>query len=305
MKQQRFIPTLLLAVLVALALSAGAATQGKAAVAKDTAEEKAAVTQTKKPTGNAAREQEKDSGETEDDAEAQYRGWQAKSRLNADQWVGNWLISRDGEAQHVWSLSQDGSGRSYAFSEQDGEMKFSYGYDIRWYFDPFTQMANIKTERRIVCRGGKIYPYFLTLKSYESDYAVKGKYAWQTTWTEASIGTNTLHKSLVVFVAPLSGWHNPDKDAPCPVFPRMDIEKDIDLALDRWDMEAARQEALVDTTPAEGEPEFDGEDFGPAQGAPENKPSAALPQQRKPSAKARVKDRAAKPGDKSRKRQSN
>ncbi|WP_299597962.1 hypothetical protein [uncultured Microbulbifer sp.] len=223
--------------------------------------------------------------------DAQYPGWDAESRLKATQWVGNWLISRDGEAQHVWSLNKDGTGRSYAFSRSGEKMKFSYGYDIRWYFDPFTQMANIKTERRIVCRGGRLYPYFLTLKSYESDYAVKGKYAWQTTWTEASIGRNYLHKSLVVFVAPLSGWHNPEKDAPCPKFPRMDVEKDIDMALDRWEMEEEVTEELVDTSPVEGEPEFEGEEFGPA---PQDA-KAKAPGQRKSTAKARVKDKSAKP----------
>ena len=207
-------------------------------------------------------------------AEAEYEGWKVKSRLAADQWVGNWLISRDGEARHVWSLNADGTGRSYAFSRHGDEMQFAYGYDIRWYFDPFTQMANIKTERRIVCRSGRVYPYFLTLKSYESDYAVKGKYAWQTTWTEASIGRNYLHKSLVVFVAPLSGWHNPQKDAPCPEFPQMALEKDIDTALDTWEVEAQRAANLVDTTPVEGEPEFDGEEFGPA---PKAKASAPQP----------------------------
>ncbi|MBN8429491.1 hypothetical protein JF535_01380 [Microbulbifer salipaludis] len=222
--------------------------------------------------------------------EAQYPGWNTESRLQASQWVGNWLISRDGEAQHVWSLNKDGTGRSYAFSRHGDQMKFAYGYDIRWYFDPFTQMANIKTERRIVCRGGRLYPYFLTLKSYESDYAVRGKYAWQTTWTEASIGRNYLHKSLVVFVAPLSGWHNPEKDAPCPEFPRMDIEKDIDTALDRWETEAVTAE-LVDTTPAEGEPEFEGETFG----GEDTAPAVASPQKRKNTAKARVKDKSAKP----------
>ncbi|WGL15288.1 hypothetical protein PVT68_10955 [Microbulbifer bruguierae] len=227
----------------------------------------------------------------------QYPGWHVKSRLGPDQWVGSWLISRDGEAQHVWSLNRDGTGRSYAFTQHGDKMQFAYGYDIRWYFDPFTQMANIKTERRIVCRGGRMYPYFLTLKSYESDYAVKGKYAWQTTWTEASIGRNYLHKSLVVFLAPLSAWHNPKKDEPCPQFPRMDIEKDIDTALDKWDAEAARDEQLVDTSPAEGEPEFVGEEFGPAaKGAGTAASSTAqgkLPKQRKGSAKARVKDRSA------------
>lgn len=303
MKQQRFIPTLLLAAVAAVALSASAATRGPSSQSADphgktpAATDKAAAKKAGKNAGNKTPEGSEGAEESTDDVEAQYRGWQAKSRLEATQWVGSWLISRDGEAQHVWSLNKDGSGRSYAFSEQGGKMKFSYGYDIRWYFDPFTQMANIKTERRIVCRDGKIYPYFLTLKSYESDYAVKGKYAWQTTWTEASIGTNHLHKSLVVFVAPLSGWHNPEKDTPCPEFPRMDIEKDIDLALDRWDMEAAREQELVDTTPAEGEPEFEGEDFGPAQAPAESKPKGKLPQQRKHSAKARVKDRTAKPAD--------
>lgn len=193
--------------------------------------------------------------------EEEAEGWQADSRLEAKQWVGDWLISRDGEARHVWSLDADGTGRSYAFIERGGEMRFAYGYDIQWYFDPFTQMANIKTERRIVCRSGRLYPYFLTLKSYESDYAVKGKYAWQTTWTEASIGRNLLHKSLVVFVAPLSGWHNPGKDAPCPEFPPIELEKDIDRALDRWEMQAERNSIEVDTTPAEGEPEFEGETF--------------------------------------------
>ncbi|MCQ3829891.1 hypothetical protein HXX02_10585 [Microbulbifer elongatus] len=233
---------------------------------------------------SAARESEPESAE-----DGQYPGWDVDSRLEADQWVGNWLISRDGEAQHVWSLNKDGTGRSYAFSRRGDEMKFSYGYDITWYFDPFTQMANIKTERRIVCRGGRLYPYFLTLKSYESDYAVKGKYAWQTTWTEASIGRNYLHKSLVVFVAPLSGWHNPEKDAPCPTFPRMDIENDIDMALDRWEQEEQQGEQLVDTTPVEGEPTFEGEKFGPAV----QKPKGKLPNQ-KPgnSAKARVKDQS-------------
>ncbi len=205
----------------------------------------------------------------------EYPGWQTESRLTADQWVGNWLISRDGEAQHVWSLNADGTGRSYAFSERGGEMKFAYGYDIRWYFDPFTQMANIKTERRIVCRGGKVYPYFLTLKSYESDYAVKGKYAWQTTWTEASIGRNYLHKSLVVFVAPISSWHNPEKDAPCPEFPSMALEKDIDTVLDNWELEAQMAADPVDTTPVEGEPEFEGEKFGPAPDKPETATESA------------------------------
>ena len=208
------------------------------------------------------------------EAEARYPGWETESRLEADQWVGDWLISRDGEAQHVWSLNADGTGRSYAFSRRGDGMKFSYGYDIRWYFDPFTQMANIKTERRIVCRSGKLYPYFLTLKSYESDYAVKGKYAWQTTWTEASIGRNYLHKSLVVFVAPLSGWHNPKKDAPCPQFPRMELEKDIDTVLDNWELEQQMHSELVDTTPVEGEPEFEGEEFGPAR---EPEPKTAQP----------------------------
>ncbi|WP_345549632.1 hypothetical protein [Microbulbifer aestuariivivens] len=193
-------------------------------------------------------------------------GWEADSRLEAKQWVGDWLISRDGEARHVWSLNADGSGRSYAFINSQNGMRFAYGYDIHWYFDPFTQMANIKTERRIVCRGGRIYPYFLTLKSYESDYAVRGKFAWQTTWTEASIGENHLHKSLVVFVAPLSGWHNPGKDAACPEFPSLAIERDIDAALDRWEQQArseaaAAQDPEVDTTPAADEPEFDGKDF--------------------------------------------
>ena len=215
-------------------------------------------------------------------SEAQYEGWEVESRLEAAQWVGNWLISRDGEAQHVWSLNADGTGRSYAFSRNGDDMRFAYGYDIRWYFDPFTQMANIRTERRIVCRGGRLYPYFLTLKSYESDYAVKGKYAWQTTWTEASIGRNYLHKSLVVFVAPLSGWHNPGKDEPCPDFPHMQLEKDIDTALDTWEVEAQRAATLVDTTPVEGEPEFDGEEFGPA---PKSKPAAAKSSGKKSASK--------------------
>ncbi|MCW8127851.1 hypothetical protein [Microbulbifer halophilus] len=208
-------------------------------------------------TGAVAAEGEGEEGE----------GWHADSRFEAEQWVGDWLISRDGEARHVWSLDADGTGRSYAFVERGDEMRFTYGYDIRWYFDPFTQMANIKTERRIVCRSGRLYPYFLTLKSYESDYAVKGKYAWQTTWTEASIGRNLLHKSLIVFVAPLSGWHNPGKDDPCPAFPPMELEKDIDGALDRWEMQAERNSIEVDTTPAEGEPEFEGETFTDAPGA--------------------------------------
>ncbi len=200
------------------------------------------------------------SGESDESEGGQ--GWSTESRLDPRQWVGSWLISRDGEARHVWSLRADGTGRSYAFLERDGEMRFAYGYDINWYFDPYTQMANIKTERRLVCRGGKVYPYFLTLKSYESDYAVKGKFAWQTTWTEASIGRNRLHKSLVVFVAPLSAWHDPVKDAPCPEFPRLSLEKDIDLALDRWEAQAQRSIDIdVDTTPAEDEPEFDGEEF--------------------------------------------
>ncbi|SDK45081.1 hypothetical protein [Microbulbifer yueqingensis] len=190
-------------------------------------------------------------------------GWEADSRLQASQWVGDWLISRDGEARHVWSLKADGSGRSYAFSKRDdGSMRFAYGYDIEWYFDPFTQMANIKTERRIVCRGGKVYPYFLTLKSYESDYAVRGKYAWQTTWTEASIGENNLHKSLIVFVTPLSGWHNPRKDAPCPEFPSIDLERDIDRALEQWERDAERDRANAeDVTPAADEPQIEGEKF--------------------------------------------
>ncbi|AQQ66268.1 hypothetical protein Mag101_00335 [Microbulbifer agarilyticus] len=224
----------------------------------------------------------------------QYPGWEVESRLQAEQWVGNWLISRDGEAQHVWSLNKDGTGRSYAFNRHGDEMKFAYGYDISWYFDPHTQMANIKTERRIVCRGGRIYPYFLTLKSYESDYAVKGKFAWQTTWTEASIGRNYLHKSLVVFVAPLSAWHNPEKNAPCPIFPRMDVEKDIDLALDRWEQEAqqSEHEQLVDTTPVEGEPEFTGEDFGPAVAEPKGEVPGQKASSKSKSAKARVKDKS-------------
>ncbi|WKD49924.1 hypothetical protein [Microbulbifer spongiae] len=160
-----------------------------------------------------------------------------KSRLDASQWVGAWLISRDGEARHVWSLKPDGTGRSYAFLNRNGKMQFVFGYDIHWYFDPFTQMANIKTGRRLICRRGKIYPYFLTLKSYESDYAVRGKFAWQTTWTEVSIGRNRLHKSLVVFLAPLSAWHDPGRDAPCPEFPSLHLEKDIDMALQRWEEE--------------------------------------------------------------------
>ncbi|MFA0809618.1 hypothetical protein [Microbulbifer epialgicus] len=187
-------------------------------------------------------------------------GWQARSRLDANQWVGAWLISRDGEARHVWSLKSDGTGRSYAFLPRNGEMQFAFGYDINWYFDPFTQMANIKTGRRIICRRGKIYPYFLTLKSYESDYAVRGKFAWQTTWTEVSIGRNRLHKSLVVFVAPLSAWHDPERDTPCPEFPSLRIEKDIDMILQSWKKEESPDEQ-VDTTPAQGEPEFEGEEL--------------------------------------------
>ncbi|WP_020413807.1 hypothetical protein ACJJIG_08040 [Microbulbifer sp. SSSA007] len=188
-------------------------------------------------------------------------GWHAQSRLNASQWVGAWLISRDGEARHVWSLKPDGTGRSYAFlPNKKGKMQFAFGYDIHWYFDPFTQMANIKTGRRIICRRGKIYPYFLTLKSYESDYAVRGKFAWQTTWTEVSIGRNRLHKSLVVFVAPLSAWHDPERDAPCPEFPSLDLEKDIDSALKSWEREES-PDLEVDTTPAQGEPEFEGEEL--------------------------------------------
>ncbi|WP_444918688.1 hypothetical protein [Microbulbifer sp. JMSA003] len=186
-------------------------------------------------------------------------GWHAKSRYDASQWVGAWLISRDGEARHVWSLKPDGTGRSYAFLRQNGEMQFVFGYDINWYFDPFTQMANIKTGRRIICKRGKIYPYFLTLKSYESDYAVRGKFAWQTTWTEVSIGRNRLHKSYVVFVAPLSAWHDPDRDSPCPKFPRVRLEKDIDAVLKSWEVEQDSSE--VDTTPAPNEPEFDGEEL--------------------------------------------
>ncbi|WP_428819699.1 hypothetical protein [Microbulbifer sp. MCCC 1A16149] len=271
MKQPRFIPSgFVKPILLAAAVAAFGVPSGLRA-------------QDKAPTDATAADIANSAAQAEN--KTQYPGWDADSRLEASQWVGNWLISRDGEAQHVWSLNRDGTGRSYAFSKHGEKMKFSYGYDIRWYFDPFTQMANIKTERRIVCRGGRLYPYFLTLKSYESDYAVKGKYAWQTTWTEASIGRNYLHKSLVVFVAPLSGWHNPQKDAPCPEFPRMDVEKDIDIALDRWELEAQRQETLVDTTPVEGEPEFDGEEFGPAAKAPKGK----LPQQRKNTARARVK----------------
>ncbi|MCK7598135.1 hypothetical protein M0G74_12705 [Microbulbifer sp. CAU 1566] len=286
MKQQRFIPATMprvfVAALAAVLLGVGAASRAD----EKTAGAAGQIGGLERPLENPAEPGAKD--------EAQYPGWATESRLKADQWVGNWLISRDGEAQHVWSLNKDGTGRSYAFSESGGKMKFSYGYDIRWYFDPFTQMANIKTERRIVCRGGRLYPYFLTLKSYESDYVVKGKYAWQTTWTEASIGRNYLHKSLVVFIAPLSGWHNPEKDAPCPQFPRMDIEKDIDTALDRWDMEAEVSEVLVDTTPVEGEPEFQGEEFGPAPKSPKGK----VPQPRKDSAKARIKDKSRKKGTK-------
>ncbi|WP_346838349.1 hypothetical protein [Microbulbifer sp. SAOS-129_SWC] len=207
------------------------------------------------------------------DGRDEAQGWHAHSRLQASQWVGDWLISRDGEARHVWSLRADGTGRSYAFIERGGKMHFAFGYDIAWYFDPFTQMANIKTERRIVCRDGKIYPYFLTLKSYESDYAVRGKYAWQTTWTEASIGRNHLHKSLVVFVAPLSGWHNPSRDESCPSFPQMGLENDINRTLDRWDREAKREAkreadaAQLDTSPAPGEPDVDAETFPSGSGA--------------------------------------
>ncbi|WP_444929207.1 hypothetical protein ACJJIF_15355 [Microbulbifer sp. SSSA002] len=174
-------------------------------------------------------------------------GWQAKSRYHAHQWVGAWLISRDGEARYVWSLKPDGSGRSYAFLRRDGTMQFVFGYDINWYFDPFTQMANIKTERRIVCRQGKLYPYFLTLKSYESDYAVRGKFAWQTTWTEVSIGQNRLHKSFIVFVAPLSAWHDPESGAACPSFPPVRLEQDIDAELRRWDAE--QDSSAVDVSP--------------------------------------------------------
>ncbi|GAB2891813.1 hypothetical protein GCM10027180_22410 [Microbulbifer echini] len=187
-------------------------------------------------------------------------GWHAQSRLDASQWVGAWLISRDGEARHVWSLKSDGTGRSYAFLPQNGKMQFAFGYDIHWYFDPFTQMANIKTGRRIICRRGKIYPYFLTLKSYESDYSVRGKYAWQTTWTEVSIGRNHLHKSLVVFVAPLSAWHDPERNAACPEFPHVRLEKAIDRVLQRWEQKDS-PELEVDTTPAPGEPEFEGEEL--------------------------------------------
>ncbi|WP_226663888.1 hypothetical protein [Microbulbifer aggregans] len=222
-------------------------------------------------------------GQSAADSAEEFPEWTAESRLEAKQWVGNWLISRDGEAQHVWSLNANGTGRSYAFTKHGDEMRFAYGYDIRWYFDPYTQMANIKTERRIVCRGGRVYPYFLTLKSYESDYAVKGKYAWQTTWTEASIGRNYLHKSLVVFVAPLSGWHNPEKDAPCPDFPQMELERDLDTALDNWEAEALRNATLVDTTPVEGEPEFEGEEFGPPPDAKVSKPSSSSRATRKSS----------------------
>lgn len=200
-----------------------------------------------------------ESGETQEPD-----GWHADSELSAAQWVGAWLISRDGEAQYVWSLGADGRGRAYTFTEQGGEMRFSYGYDIRWYFDPFTQMANIKTERRIVCRSGKLYPYFLTLKSFESDYAVRGKFSWQTTWTEANIGESYLPKSLVNFVAPLSGWHDAGGGAPCPEFPQLRLEKDIDLALDGWEHEAQRTELEedVDLRPAADEPEFEGGEFG-------------------------------------------
>lgn len=276
MLQQRFIPRLLMAFIAAVPLI----------VLNTQAEGKAVDTAGQLPEEQSEKREEQRGEQPATKEEQQYPGWDAQSRLQADQWVGNWLISRDGEAQHVWSLNRDGTGHSYAFLERGGKMKFAYGYDIRWYFDPFTQMANIKTERRKVCRGGRVYPYFLTLKSYESDYAVKGKYAWQTTWTEASIGRNYLHKSLVVFIAPLSGWHNPNKGAPCPQFPRMDIEKDIDTALDRWQRESESHEQLVDTTPVEGEPEFNGEEFGPAVAEPKGKP----PQKSGNSAKARVRD---------------
>ncbi|MFV8782832.1 hypothetical protein ACNKU7_10460 [Microbulbifer sp. SA54] len=267
MIQQRFIPSLLLAPLV-LALACTAFNVWGAAAASNR----------EKPQPRNSRAQATDTHDagrqSEADGTEEFPEWGVESRLKADQWVGNWLISRDGEAQHVWSLNADGTGRSYAFARHGDDMRFAYGYDIRWYFDPFTQMANIRTERRIVCRGGRVYPYFLTLKSYESDYAVKGKYAWQTTWTEASIGRNYLHKSLVVFVAPLSGWHNPEKDAPCPAFPQMALERDLDTALDTWEAEAVRDAPLVDTTPVEGEPEFDGEEFGPS---PEPRATKAKP----------------------------
>lgn len=257
MSQRRFILALALCLLCASA----AATTSTAANNGTAADKQAAASEDAAAAASPAAQQDPAVDSAGD-------GWQVQSRLQASQWVGDWLISRDGEARHVWSLRADGSGRSYAFIESDGKMRFTYGYDISWYFDPFTQMANIKTERRIVCRAGKIYPYFLTLKSYESDYAVRGKYAWQTTWTEASIGQNHLHKSLVVFVAPLSGWHNPSRDESCPDFPRMGLEKDIDHALDGWDRDARREAAAaqLDTTPAPGEPEFKGETF-PANGA--------------------------------------
>ncbi|WP_444903542.1 hypothetical protein ACJJH9_19645 [Microbulbifer sp. DLAB2-AF] len=207
-----------------------------------------------------AKEEQKKKEKQSEQTQQRNAGWHAQSKLNASQWVGAWLISRDGEARHVWSLKPDGTGRSYAFLPHDGKMQFAFGYDIHWYFDPFTQMANIKTGRRIICRRGKIYPYFLTLKSYESDYSVRGKFAWQTTWTEVSIGRDRLHKSLIVFVAPLSAWHDPGKGAPCPEFPRVRLEKAIDRMLQRWEKKDS-PDLEVNTAPAPGEPELEGEEL--------------------------------------------
>ncbi|MCH9692624.1 MAG: hypothetical protein K0U59_11295 [Gammaproteobacteria bacterium] len=147
--------------------------------------------------------------------------WSAGSHLQASHWVGSWLISRDGETRYVWSLNADGSGRIYTFKNFMGKLKFDHAYDVYWYYEPFTQMANIKTERKIICRNDVVYPYFFTLKSYESDYWIKAKFFWVATWTETNTGKNYLSKTSVKFVEAISSWKDPQKGDKCPIFPNL------------------------------------------------------------------------------------
>lgn len=175
-----------------------------------------------------------------------------KSRFTISDWHGSWLIARDGSARHVWSLNEDGSGRVYAFTrEQGGQPAFSYGYDVSWYYDPYTGMANIKTGRRLVCRRGKVYPYFLTLKSYESDYKVESRNVWQTTWTEASIGDNTLHKSRIVFVGRLHDWINPQGGQPCPLLPDAELESALEIMVEELLLKEQQQGYPTEKQPEE------------------------------------------------------
>lgn len=101
-------------------------------------------------------------------------------------WQGSWQVRIAGE-EYVWSLSADGSGRTYAYDSGNG--KFAYGFEFYWDLQPGGDI-HVRTANRLACEGGHLQSFAAT--PVEIRYQVLGPAQWRP----RALGANHLVQFL-------------------------------------------------------------------------------------------------------------